>query len=62
VTTMQNMFNNADAMSSANLGAVKDWAITALTSGTDFQANYQFNVHLRLRCLANRVGRANAKQ
>jgi hypothetical protein len=39
VTTMQNMFNNADAMSSANLGAVKDWAITALTSGTDFQAN-----------------------
>jgi len=34
---MQSMFQNADSMSSANLGAIKDWTITALTTGTDFQ-------------------------
>ena len=39
VTTIQGMFNNADGMSSANLGAVKDWTITALTNGTGFQSN-----------------------
>jgi len=38
VTTMSYMFRDADGMSSANLGAVKDWTITALTSAQDFQA------------------------
>ena len=39
VTTILTMFFNADGMSSANLGAVKDWTITALTDGTNFQAD-----------------------
>jgi hypothetical protein len=34
---MINMFFDADVMSAANLGAVKDWTITALTNGTNFQ-------------------------
>jgi len=38
VTSVQNMFDNADGMSAANLGAVKDWTITALTIGSDFQS------------------------
>jgi len=37
VTNMQSMFHNADGMSAANLGAVKDWTITALTNGINFQ-------------------------
>ena len=36
---MTNMFENADGMSSANLGAVKDWTITALTSAINFMQN-----------------------
>jgi len=32
------MLYNADGMSAANLGAVKDWTITALTTGDNFQA------------------------
>ena len=39
VTLMQSMFTNAYGMSSANLGAVKDWKITALTNGINFQSN-----------------------
>ena len=39
VTNMSGMLFNADGMSAANLGAVKDWTITALTDGTVFQAN-----------------------
>jgi len=39
VTNMQSMFQGATAMSSANLGAVKDWKITALTNATSFQAS-----------------------
>jgi hypothetical protein len=39
VTRIDFMFLNADGMSSANLGAAKDWTITALTDGTGFQAN-----------------------
>jgi surface protein len=39
VTRIDFMFLNADGMSSANLGAVKNWTITALTIGTAFQAN-----------------------
>ena len=39
VNDMRDMFENTDGMSSANLGAVKDWTITALTLGNDFQAN-----------------------
>jgi surface protein len=38
VTTFLYMFYNADGMSAANLGAVKDWTITALTNGQNFQA------------------------
>ena len=37
VSGMSNMFFNADGISAANLGAVKDWTITALTNGTSFQ-------------------------
>ena len=37
VSLMINMFFDADVMSAANLGAVKDWTITALTNGTNFQ-------------------------
>jgi len=36
---MINMFQDADGMSAANLGAVKDWTITALTNGTNFQSD-----------------------
>jgi surface protein len=36
---MTNMFENADGMSSANLGAVKDWKIEALTSAINFMQN-----------------------
>jgi len=39
VTLMFGMFFNADGMSAANLGAVKDWTITALTNATSFQAS-----------------------
>jgi surface protein len=38
VTTILYMLYNADGMSAANLGAVKDWTITALTTGDNFQA------------------------
>jgi surface protein len=38
VISVITMFFNADGMSSANLGAVKNWTITALTDGTSFQA------------------------
>jgi len=39
VTDMVNMFNNADAMSSANLGAVKNWNVSSLTEATNFMVN-----------------------
>jgi len=32
---MQEMFLNADGISSANLGAIKDWTITALGNGVN---------------------------
>ena len=38
VIIMESMLRNTDGMSSANLGAVKDWTIASLTNGTDFQA------------------------
>jgi surface protein len=38
VQAMQNMFDSAVGMSATNLGAVKDWTITALTYGNNFQA------------------------
>jgi surface protein len=38
VGSMAYMFNAAVGMSAANLGAVKDWTITALTDGTNFQS------------------------
>ena len=36
VTSMLQMLNNLDAMTSANLGKVKDWTITALTGAENF--------------------------
>ena len=36
VTDMTNTFRNCDGMSDANLGAVKDWTITALTDASSF--------------------------
>jgi len=39
VTTMQSVFNDVDGMSSANLGAIKDWTITALTDGANMLIN-----------------------
>jgi len=32
------MFQNADGMSSANLGAIKNWNVSALTDATSFMA------------------------
>ena len=37
VTTLDTMFREAGGMSSANLGAVKNWTITALASAQLFQ-------------------------
>ena len=39
VSNMNGMFFNADGMSSANLGAVKNWNVSSLTSATNFMAN-----------------------
>jgi surface protein len=38
VTNMGYMFDGCDSMSSANLGTVKDWTITALTDAENFMA------------------------
>jgi surface protein len=38
VTDMRYMFYGCDSMSSANLGTVKDWTITALTDAENFMA------------------------
>ena len=38
VTNMRDMFYGCDSMSSANLGTVKDWTITALTDAENFMA------------------------
>jgi len=39
VTNVNNMLQSVSGMSVANLGRVKDWTITALTIGTDFQVS-----------------------
>jgi len=39
VTTMRQMLKNCDAMTSANLGKVKDWTITALTAAPNFMVD-----------------------